>query len=149
MERRTPDDEGNESSMRQTLSLITVVVDDYDAAIAHYTGALGFDLLEDTDRGGGKRWVRVAPKGGTGSALLLARAVDENQRARIGDQTGGRVAFFLETDDFWRDYESMRSHGIEFTERPREEDYATVAVFRDRYGNRWDLLQSKAQDLRP
>jgi catechol 2,3-dioxygenase-like lactoylglutathione lyase family enzyme len=135
--------------MKHTLSLITLVVDDYDTAIAHYTGALGFDLLEDTDRGGGKRWVRVAPRGSAGAGLLLARAVDEPQRARIGDQTGGRVAFFLETDDFWRDYESMRSRGVEFAERPREENYATVAVFRDLYGNRWDLLQPKTQGARP
>lgn len=132
--------------MKQTLSLVTVVVDDYDTAIAHYTRALGFQLLEDSDRGGGKRWVRVAPPGSTGTALLLARAADDRQRERIGDQTGGRVAFFLQTDDFWRDYERMRGHGVEFAEAPREEDYATVAVFRDRYGNRWDLLQPKAQE---
>lgn len=129
--------------MRQTLSLITLVVDDYDAAIAHYTGALGFELLEDSDRGGGKRWVRVAPAGSRGSALLLAQASDEAQRARIGDQTGGRVGFFLETDDFWRDHARMLAHGVEFLETPREESYGIVAVFRDGYGNRWDLLQSK------
>lgn len=131
--------------MKQTLSLITLVVDDYDTAIAHYTGVLGFELLEDSDRGGGKRWVRVAPRGGTGTALLLARAADPDQRARIGDQCGGRVAFFLQTDDFWRDYELMRSRGVVFAELPREEDYATVAVFGDRYGNRWDLLQPRVQ----
>lgn len=131
--------------MRQTLSLVTLVVDDYDTAIAHYTGALGFELLEDSDRGGGKRWVRVAPRGSRETSLLLARAADAAQRSRIGDQCGGRVAFFLQTDDFWRDYASMRSHGIEFAELPREEDYATVAVFSDRYGNRWDLLQPRHQ----
>ena len=127
--------------MRQTLSLVTVVVDDYDVAIAHYTGALGFVLLEDTDRGAGKRWVRVAPPGSTETSLLLARAVDDAQRAAIGSQTGGRVALFLQTDDFWRDYERMRGHGVRFTEDPRVEPYATVVVFLDHYGNRWDLLQ--------
>jgi catechol 2,3-dioxygenase-like lactoylglutathione lyase family enzyme len=130
--------------MKQTLSLITLVVDDYDTAIAHYTGALGFELLEDTGLGGGKRWVRVAPRGRDGTALLLARASDEAQRACIGNQTGGRVGFFLQTDDFWRDYEAMRSNGVRFLETPREESYATVVVFQDRYGNRWDLLQPKA-----
>jgi catechol 2,3-dioxygenase-like lactoylglutathione lyase family enzyme len=127
--------------MKQSLSLVTLVVDDYDTAIAHYTGALGFDLLEDTDRGNGKRWVRVAPRGSEETGLLLAKASDEAQRARIGDQTGGRVGFFLQTDDFWRDYEAMTASGIQFMELPRQEPYATVAVFRDAYGNRWDLLQ--------
>ncbi|KAF1722965.1 VOC family protein [Pseudoxanthomonas wuyuanensis] len=129
--------------MKQTLSLITLVVDDYDTAIAHYTGALGFALLEDTDLGGGKRWVRVAPRGSSETSLLLAVAGNQAQRARIGDQTGGRVGFFLQTDDFWRDYHAMRANGIAFLETPREESYATVAVFQDRYGNRWDLLQPK------
>lgn len=127
--------------MKQTLSLVSLLVDDYDTAIAHYTGALGFELLEDTDRGGGKRWVRVAPRGG-GTGLLLAKAGDEAQRARIGDQHGGRVGFFLQTDDFWRDYRAMQASGVEFLETPRQETYATVAVFRDHYGNRWDLLQA-------
>lgn len=130
--------------MKQTLSLITLVVDDYDTAIAHYTGALGFELLEDTDRGNGKRWVRVAPRGSMETGLLLAQAGDEAQRARIGDQTGGRVGFFLQTDDFWRDHRAMTRNGVEFLEIPREEDYGTVAVFRDRYGNKWDLLELKA-----
>lgn len=127
--------------MRQTLSLITIVVDDYDRAIAHYTDALGFELREDTDRGGGKRWVRVAPPGSRETCLLLAVAGNDAQRARIGDQTGGRVGFFLETDDFHRDHARMLAHGVEFLETPREESYGTVAVFRDLYGNRWDLLQ--------
>ncbi len=130
--------------MRQALSLITVVVDDYDTAIAYYTGALGFELLEDTGRGAGKRWVRVAPPGSTETSLLLARAVNDAQRAAIGNQTGGRVALFLQTDDFWRDYERMRAHGVHFTEEPRLESYATVAVFADHYGNLWDLLQPSA-----
>jgi catechol 2,3-dioxygenase-like lactoylglutathione lyase family enzyme len=129
--------------MKQTLSLVALLVDDYDTAIAHYTGALGFELLEDTDRGGGKRWVRVAPRGGGETGLLLAKASDEAQHARIGNQHGGRVGFFLHTDDFWRDYRAMTANGIEFLETPREETYATVAVFRDRYGNRWDLLQPR------
>jgi catechol 2,3-dioxygenase-like lactoylglutathione lyase family enzyme len=127
--------------MQQTLSLITIVVDDYDRAIAHYCGALGFELREDADHGGGKRWVRVAPPGSTETCLLLAQASTDEQRARIGDQTGGRVGFFLQTDDFWRDHARMTAQGVEFLETPREESYATVAVFRDAYGNRWDLLQ--------
>lgn len=127
--------------MAQTLALITVLVDDYDRAIAHYTGALGFELREDTDLGHGKRWVRVAPPGSQETGLLLAQASDAAQRARIGDQTGGRVGFFLHTDDFARDHARMLAAGIEFLEAPRYESYATVAVFRDAYGNRWDLLQ--------
>lgn len=130
--------------MKQTLSLITLVVDDYDTAIVHYTGALGFTLLEDTDLGNGKRWVRVAPPGSSETGLLLAKASDDAQHARIGDQTGGRVGFFLQTDDFWRDHKAMIANGVEFLENPREEKYATVAVFRDRYGNKWDLLELKA-----
>jgi catechol 2,3-dioxygenase-like lactoylglutathione lyase family enzyme len=129
--------------MKRTLALVTVVVDDYDRAIAHYTGDLGFALLEDTDLGGGKRWVRVAPHADDATALLLARASDDAQRARIGDQTGGRVGFFLQTDDFERDFAAMRARGVRFLEAPRHEAYATVAVFGDAYGNRWDLLESK------
>ncbi|NDK37973.1 VOC family protein [Pseudoxanthomonas gei] len=130
--------------MKQTLSLVSLLVDDYDRAIAHYTGDLGFELLEDSDRGGGKRWVRVAPRGSTETGLLLARASNATQQARIGDQHGGRVGLFLQTDDFWRDYRAMQSRGVVFEETPREETYATVAVFRDLYGNRWDLLQVNA-----
>ncbi len=129
--------------MKRRIALVTLVVDDYDAAIAHYTGDLGFELLEDSDRGGGKRWVCVAPRGAE-TALLLARADGDAQQARIGDQTGGRVSFFLHTDDFHRDHAAMRGRGVEFLEAPREEGYGTVAVFRDRYGNRWDLLEPKA-----
>jgi catechol 2,3-dioxygenase-like lactoylglutathione lyase family enzyme len=134
--------------MKQTLSLITLVVDDYDKAIAHYTGDLGFALLEDADLGGGKRWVRVVPRGSQETGLLLAQASDDAQRARIGDQTGGRVGFFLQTDDFWRDYRAMTARGVTFLEAPREESYATVVVFRDMYGNRWDLLQPKTPSNR-
>lgn len=129
--------------MPSFLSLITVLVDDYDVAIAHYTGALGFELREDSDLGGGKRWVRVAPKGAAETCLLLARASDDAQRARIGDQTGGRVGFFLQTNDFTGDHARMQAAGVEFLESPRDEPYATVVVFRDAYGNRWDLLQPR------
>ena len=129
--------------MRQSLNLVSLVVSDYDEAIAWFTGKLGFTLDQDVDQGN-KRWVVVAPRGGSGARLLLARASDEDQKARIGDQTGGRVFLFLQTDDFWRDYQAMKSRGIVFEEMPREEPYATVAVFRDLYGNRWDLLQANA-----
>ncbi len=129
--------------MKRTIALVTVVVDDYDRAIAHYTGDLGFALLEDTPLSGGKRWVRVAAHADDATALLLAKASDDAQRARIGDQTGGRVGFFLQTDDFARDFAAMTARGVEFLEAPRHEPYATVAVFRDAYGNQWDLLEPK------
>lgn len=122
---------------------VTLVVEQYDAAIAWFTEVLGFELLEDTDRGGGKRWVRVAPGGG-GSELLLARAVNDAQRASIGQQTGGRVAFFLHTDDFSRDHAAMQARGVRFVEAPRREEYGTVAVFEDVCGNRWDLIEESA-----
>ncbi|MCW4454624.1 VOC family protein [Flavobacterium sp. MXW15] len=128
--------------MKRRLALATLVVADYDEAIAWYTGMLGFELIEDSDQGS-KRWVVVGPGGDRGAALLLARASNDTQRARIGDQTGGRVGFFLHTDDFRRDYEAMQARGVEFLETPREEPYATVAVFRDLYGNTWDLLEPK------
>ncbi|WP_242110348.1 VOC family protein [Luteimonas aquatica] len=129
--------------MNARLGLVALLVRDYDEAIAFYTQALGFDLLEDTDLGQGKRWVRVAPPGARETALLLAQASDEAQARRVGDQTGGRVGFFLHTDDFRRDHAAMRGHGVRFLEAPREEAYGTVAVFEDLYGNRWDLLQLK------
>lgn len=128
--------------MSRRLGLVTLVVADYDEAIAWYIGALGFSVLEDIDQGH-KRWVVVGPADGNAAALLLARASDDEQRARIGNQTGGRVGFFLNTDDFWRDYEAMKAFGVEFLETPRAESYATVAVFRDLYGNTWDLLEPK------
>lgn len=127
--------------MTRRVALATLVVADYDAAIAWYTGALGFRLLEDTWLGDGKRWVVVAPQDDAGAALLLALASGEAQAARVGDQTGGRVAFFLHTDDFARDHVAMRARGVEFLEAPRREPYGTVAVFADLYGNRWDLLE--------
>ena len=123
------------------LALVTVVVDDYDTAVDHYVGDLGFRLVEDTDLGAGTRWVVVSPGDPAGAALLLARAADDRQRARIGDQTGGRVGFFLYTDDFARDHARMRAAGVTFLEEPRHEPYGSVAVFQDLYGNRWDLLQ--------
>lgn len=129
--------------MRRTIASVTLVVRDYDEAIAFYTGALGFDLLEDTDLGGGKRWVRVAPRGAE-TALLLAQADGDEQRASIGLQTGGRVGFFLHTDDFARDHAAMQARGVRFLEAPRHEAYGSVAVFEDLYGNRWDLLEPKA-----
>ena len=128
--------------MKPRIGSVTLVVDDYDDAIAFYTGALGFELIEDTQLDADKRWVRVAPAGG-GAALLLAKAANDAQRAHVGDQTGGRVCFFLETDDFSRDYAAMLARGVRFAEAPREEDYGTVAVFLDLYGNRWDLLEPK------
>ncbi|MEU6005359.1 VOC family protein [Streptomyces sp. NPDC047453] len=123
------------------IALITLVVDDYDEAIRFYTGALGFRLAEDAPRPDGSRWVVVEPGDGAGTALLLARAGTAPQRARVGDQTGGRVGFFLHTDDFARDHARMRAAGVTFLEEPRREPYGTVAVFEDLYGNRWDLLQ--------
>jgi catechol 2,3-dioxygenase-like lactoylglutathione lyase family enzyme len=128
--------------MKPRIGSVTLVVDDYDAAIAFYTGALGFDLIDDVPLEAGKRWVRVAPAGG-GTALLLAKAANDTQLARTGDQTGGRVGFFLETDDFARDHAAMRARGVRFAEAPREETYGTVAVFLDLYGNRWDLMEPK------
>ncbi|MGX9720948.1 VOC family protein [Stenotrophomonas acidaminiphila] len=128
--------------MSRRIALVTLVVADYDEAIAWYTSRLGFQLLEDIDQGG-KRWVVVGPADGNAAALLLARASDEEQRSRIGNQTGGRVGFFLNTDDFRRDHAAMTARGVEFLEAPREEPYATVAVFRDLYGNTWDLLEPK------
>ncbi|MCH1908603.1 VOC family protein [Stenotrophomonas sp. Y6] len=128
--------------MNRRIALVTVVVADYDEAIAWYTGKLGFQLLQDVDQGH-KRWVVVGQAEGSGAALLLARASDEAQRSRIGDQTGGRVGFFLHTDDFHRDHAAMRAAGVQFLEAPREEPYATVAVFRDLYGNTWDLLEPR------
>ncbi|MEG0184566.1 MAG: VOC family protein [Stenotrophomonas sp.] len=128
--------------MSRRIALTTLVVADYDAAIAWYTGMLGFALIDDIDQGD-KRWVVVGPTDGSAAALLLARAGNDEQRSRIGNQTGGRVGFFLNTDDFWRDHAAMTARGVEFLETPREEVYATVAVFRDLYGNTWDLLEPK------
>ena len=129
--------------MSQVLVHIAIVVRDYDEAIAWYTRALGFDLVEDTPRGPGKRWVLVAPRGGRGTSLLLAKAATAEQSTRIGNQTGGRVFLFLHTDDFARDHAAMRANGVHFIEPPRHEEYGTVAVFEDLYGNRWDLIEPR------
>lgn len=129
--------------MNRRLALTTYLVDDYDRAIAWFTQALGFHLQQDIDQGNGKRWVVVAPQAEGGAALLLARASTAQQQARIGDQTGGRVGLFLETDDFHRDHAAMLAAGVEFLEAPRVEPYATVAVFRDLYGATWDLLEPR------
>ena len=129
--------------MAQHLGCVALLVPDYDAAIAYYTQVLGFELTEDTALPKGQRWVTVAPPGARETRLLLAQAKGESQTQRIGDQTGGRVFLFLHTDDFWRDYEAYRARGVQFLEVPREESYATVAVFQDRFGNRWDLLQPR------
>lgn len=130
--------------MKQQLAHVALVVRSYDEALAFYTQQLGFELVADTPLGGGKRWLLVTPPGGQGgSALLLAQADGPEQLSRVGNQTGGRVFLFLTTDDFWRDYHVLQARGIRFCETPREEAYATVAVFEDLYGNRWDLLQPK------
>ena len=122
------------------LGAVSLLVRDYDEAIAFYVGTLGFDLSEDTDMGGGKRWVTVTPKGGE-TSLLLARATTPEQTARIGDQAGGRVWLFLETDDFARDHAAWTAGGVRFREAPRREAYGMVAVFEDLYGNAWDLIE--------
>ncbi len=126
------------------IATVTLVVDDYDTAIAFYRDKLGFDLVADTPLGGGKRWVVVAPKGGKGARLLLAQADGPTQAAHVGNQTGGRVGFFLETDDFARDHAAFTAAGVVFREAPRHEPYGSVAVFEDLYGNTWDLIEPKS-----
>jgi catechol 2,3-dioxygenase-like lactoylglutathione lyase family enzyme len=130
--------------MSQNIGYVALVVREYDEAIAFFTQALGFTLIEDTDLGD-KRWVLVAPPGSNGTHLLLARAVNPEQAQHIGNQTGGRVFLFLHTDDFWRDYRVMKGRGVRFHEEPRHESYGTVAVFEDLYRNKWDLLQLNAE----
>ncbi|MEZ4833894.1 MAG: methyltransferase domain-containing protein [Caldilineaceae bacterium] len=131
--------------MPRRLASVTLVVHDYDEAINFFTGALRFRLLEDTRLSEEKRWVVVSPGDGGSTSLLLARAANETQNAHVGQQTGGRVAFFLHTDDFWDDYAHMKAHGVHFTEEPRQEEYGTVVVFLDLYGNKWDLVQRNQQ----
>lgn len=128
--------------MTQSIAIFTIVVPDYDAGIDFYVNKLGFELLEDTPRGPTKRWVRVAPSGAE-TAILLAKADGPAQIAAIGNQTGGRVGFFLHTDDFERDYKAMKANGIVFKEEPRHEDYGSVVVFQDPWGNLWDLIEPK------
>jgi catechol 2,3-dioxygenase-like lactoylglutathione lyase family enzyme len=125
------------------LALVTLLVRDYDEAIGFFVETLGFTLREDTPLGAEKRWVVVAPVGsGQGAALLLARAATEEQRAHIGNQTGGRVFLFLHTDDLWRDYRVFQERGVHFLEEPRTETYGLVVVFEDLYGNKWDIIQA-------
>jgi catechol 2,3-dioxygenase-like lactoylglutathione lyase family enzyme len=127
--------------MTQEVGYVAVVVRDYDEALAYFINVLGFELIEDTPLDHQKRWVLIAPPGSQGTCLLLTRAVTAEQASRVGDQTGGPVFLFLHTDNFWRDYHAMKGRGVNFQEVPREESYGTVAVFKDIYGNRWDLLQ--------
>ena len=128
-----------------TIALVTLVVPEYDAGIAFYVGRLGFELIEDTDMGGGKRWVVVSAghNGTEGANLLLAQASNDAQRAAIGNQTGGRVGFFLETTDFAGTHARLCAAGVKFHEQPRHESYGSVAVLSDPFGNRWDLLERK------
>lgn len=129
--------------MNQRIAYITLVVDDYDKAIKFYTEKLDFILIENTILSEEKRWVLVAPKSSDNFCFLLARAANKEQRSRIGNQTGGRVFIFLHTDNFWRDYHKMVENKINFTQLPRKEEYGTVAVFEDLYGNLWDLIEPK------
>ena len=127
--------------MSQHLAHVALVVRDYDEAVAYYTGVLGFHVVEDTPLGAGKRWLLVAPPGSHETCLLLAQAEGEEQLGHIGNQAGGRVFLFLETDNFDRDYRAFGSRGVAFCEQPRQEPYGIVAVFQDLYGNRWDLIE--------
>jgi len=128
--------------MNQSIAHVALVVRDYDEAIEFFSTKLNFRVIEDTYQAAQhKRWVVIAPPGSTGSTLLLARASNEDQEASVGNQTGGRVFLFLSTDDFWRDYNEMVERGISFVREPKTEDYGTVAVFEDLYGNLWDLIE--------
>jgi len=129
--------------MTQTIATVSLLVTDYDDAIAFYCDTLGFNLVADTDLGAGKRWVVVAPPGQNGAQLLLARAVGAAQGAAVGNQGGGRVMFFLNTTNFAKDHAGMVERGVNFLEPPRSEPYGTVAVFADLYGNKWDLIELK------
>ena len=134
--------------MKHSIALVSLVVPDYDEALAFYVGVLGFELIEDSFvPEQNKRWVVVAPRGSTECRLLLARASTPEQVGRIGTQTGGRVFLFLHTDDFDRDYATFRAKGVEFVRQPQEQPYGTVAVFRDPWGNMWDLLQPKHDEI--
>lgn len=131
------------SAPGRKVATVSLVVRDYDEAIAWYVEKLGFELFDDIDFGGGKRWVTVGPAGGNGARLLLAEAKSEAELSRVGDQAGGRVFLFFETDDFARDHAAMLAAGVEFRETPRHEAYGSVAVFADLYGNLWDLIQPR------
>ena len=135
--------------MPQHIGLVSLVVRDYDEAIAFYVGKLGFALTQDKYQPAqDKRWVVVSPPGAKEANILLARATNEHQRSRVGDQTGNRVFLFLYTDDFWRDFSAYKANGVTFVREPKVEEYGTVAVFQDLYGNQWDLIQPHA-DLGP
>lgn len=127
--------------MNQKLAHIALVVKDYDEAIDFFINKLDFKLIEDTVQSETKRWVIISPNGENSCQILLAKGVGEEQNSRIGNQTGGRVFLFLQTDDFWRDYENYTKKGIKFIRNPSEESYGIVAVFEDLYGNLWDLIQ--------
>lgn len=127
--------------MPQTLAHITFLVRSYDEALAFFTEALAFRVIEDTPLPNGKRWLLVAPPSSRGASLLLAETATSEQARSVGNQAGGRVFLFLHTDDFWRDYRRMQAHNVKFLESPRQEPYGTVAVFEDLYGNKWDLLE--------
>jgi uncharacterized glyoxalase superfamily protein PhnB len=127
--------------MPQYLAHIALVIDDYDSAIEYYTQTLSFTLVEDTHLSTTKRWVLVAPSGSTGCSILLAQAANDEQKTRIGNQTGGRVFLFLHTDDFWANHNDLIAKGVEFVREPVKEPYGTVAVFKDKYGNLWDLIE--------
>ena len=131
--------------MNQHLALISLLIDDYDEAIAFYVGKLNFTLVEDTVMSETKRWVVIAPPGNSATSLLLAKAANEEQKSRVGNQTGGRVFLFLHTDNFERDFEYMKEQGIEFVRGPVQEPYGMVAVFKDLYGNLWDFIQPTGQ----
>jgi catechol 2,3-dioxygenase-like lactoylglutathione lyase family enzyme len=141
---------GGNNLVNQSVGQVAIVVRDYDEALSFYVGVLGFRLIEDTPiHAQNKRWVVVAPPGSDSSRVLLARAVDDEQSSRVGNQTGGRVFLFLHTDDFWRDYRSYKANGVVFVREPKDETYGTVAVFKDLYGNLWDLLQLRTPMQNP
>lgn len=129
--------------MTQNIFQLALVVRDYDEAIAFYTEKLGFAVLEDTQLSDSKRWVRIAPQG-SACSLLLAKAASDEQLECVGNQSGGRVFLFMHTDDIWRDFNEMRSRGVSFVGEPREEEYGTVVVFADLYGNKWDLIEPRS-----
>ncbi len=135
--------------MTQSVAAFSLLVPTYEEGLAFFVGALGFALTEDTPMGPGKRWVVVAPAGGAGARIVLAAASDERQKARVGDQSGGRVGYFLETDDFDRDFAAMSARGVRFLETPRREWYGKVAVFSDPWGGKWDLIQPARVPDRP
>jgi uncharacterized glyoxalase superfamily protein PhnB len=130
--------------MATSLGMIAIVIDDYDSAIEHYTNDLGFTLIEDKEMNPEKRWVVIAPDS-TGARILLAKAANSEQVAAIGNSTGGRVGYFLYTDNFQETYQNYLARGIEFTETPRNETFGQVVVFKDRYGNKWDLIENRAR----